>query len=98
MGNTDWRIIDTALRGVTGPVKLRGEWLRDWFGGPVVDQLFGSPTDAQLVVEHCRPEGTGLVAEGTVDVPGLFLRGAAAMLHVQPDGAGGAGARMTIAC
>jgi hypothetical protein len=98
MGSTDWRTIDSALRGVTGPVQLRGEWLRDWFGGPVVDQLFGSPTDVQLAVEHCRPEGTGLVAEGTVDVPALFLRGAATMLHVQPDGAGGASAQMTIEC
>jgi hypothetical protein len=98
MGSTDWRIIDSALRDVTGPVRLRGEWLRDWFGGPVVDQLFGSPTGVELAVEHCRPEGTGLVAEGTVDVPRLLLRAAAAMLHVQPDGTGGASARMTIAC
>jgi len=98
MGNIDWRIIDTALSGVTGPVLLRGEWLRDWFGGPVVDKLFGSPTEVHLAVNNCRPEGTGLVAEGTVDVPGLFLRGAAAVLHAQPDGAAGASARMTIEC
>ena len=98
MGSTDWGTIDSALRGVTGPVRLRDEWLRGWFGGPVVDQLFGSPTDVQLAVNNCRPEGTGLVAEGTVDAPGVFLYGAAAMLDVQRDGAGGASARMTIAC
>jgi hypothetical protein len=98
MGSTDWPTIESALRGAKGSVQLHGEWLRAWFGDPVVDQLFGSPTNVQLAINNCRPDGTGLVADGTVDVPGVFLCGAAAMLHVQPDGAGGASARMTIEC